>query len=89
MNKKRRAEIAAVVADLAGFPSIEGARDRLEDLQREEQEFYDNMPESFQNGDKGEKAQSAADKLQECVDKAQEIIDAFNELDTLLGEIEE
>lgn len=53
MNKSRRKAIQDVVAKL------ETLRDEVESLLNEEQDYYDNMPESFQNGDKGSAASDA------------------------------
>lgn len=53
MNKARRKAIREVVAKL------ESLRDEVESLLNEEQDYYDNMPESFQNGDKGQAASDA------------------------------
>lgn len=47
------------VADL-----IESAHGECEELGEELQEWYDNMPESFQSGDKGDQLQQAIDELQ-------------------------
>lgn len=47
MNKTRRKAIDDVVAKLQEL------RDEVESLRDEEQDYYDNMPESFQNGEKG------------------------------------
>lgn len=40
----------------------------LEGIRDEEQEAYDNMPESFQNGDKGEQSQAAIEALESAID---------------------
>lgn len=53
MNKARRKAIREVIAKL------ETLRDEVESLLNEEQDYYDNMPESFQNGDKGSAASDA------------------------------
>lgn len=53
MNKDRRKAIREVIAKL------ETLRDEVESLLNEEQDYYDNMPEAFQNGDKGLAASDA------------------------------
>lgn len=66
MNKTRRAEIEAAIAMIAaGREALEACRDA-------EQEYYDNMPESFQNGEKGDAAQSAIDALDEAIGNAED-----------------
>lgn len=67
MNDARRKEIARAQALVAEARSI------LTVCQDEEQDYYDNMPESFQNGEKGDQAQRAADTLQEWCDALEEI----------------
>lgn len=61
MNKERRKQIGEV------RDKLESAKAEIEDLQNEEQEYYDNMPEGFQNGEKGERTQAAIDALEEAV----------------------
>ncbi len=71
MNKDRRAAIAKLADEL------EGIRSQIEDLQNEEQEYYDNMPESFQSGDKGQAAEAAAEALSSAVDSVQDAISSL------------
>lgn len=86
MNKDRRKTIATIVedannvsADLAKLmeriASIKGA---AEAVMEEEQEYYDNMPESLQNGEKGQAAEEVISQIE----------DAINELDGLFGDFE-
>lgn len=61
MNKQRRdklTEIAGKISEL--ICELEAVRD-------DEQEAYDNMPESFQNGERGEKSQAAIDAMEEVI----------------------
>ena len=67
MNKKRRSEIARATA------LIEQAWLILETCRDEEQDYYDNMPESFQDGEKGEAAQTPIDALDEAVSSLEEM----------------
>lgn len=57
MNNERRKSISIAHALIVRAKSI------LEDAAAEEQEYFDNMPESFQYGEKGDAAQEAADNL--------------------------
>ena len=57
MNKIRRTEIDKIIARL------EELKAGVETLQEEEQEYYDNMPEAFQCGEKGEKAEEAISEI--------------------------
>jgi len=75
MNNIRRSQIAKLKSQL------EEVRDSISDLCNEEQEYYDNMPESIQESEKGDAAQAAADALQSACD---EIDSAVSELDTAI-----
>lgn len=72
MNKDRRASIQAVIDQL------EEARQELETLRDEEQEYFDNMPENLQGGEKGEMAQTAIDNLDEAISNIEAAIDSAN-----------
>jgi len=72
MNNQRRKEIQAVIDELAAL------RSRVEDLQNEEQESYDNMPEGLQQSERGEKAEQAASRLEDALTAFDEIEDALN-----------
>lgn len=69
MNKGRRKELDAVKEMLSTINGqIESAKELLEGIMGEEQDYHDNMPESVQQGSKGEKAQEAITALQEAID---------------------
>ncbi len=72
MNKERRKEINQIIAEL------EDLKSRIESVLEEEQEYLDNMPESFQDGEKGEKAQAAIDALEYAVQSIEETFDNLN-----------
>ncbi len=72
MNAERRKALEAVSAKL------EDAKSELETLREEEEGYYDNMPESLQSGEKGEKAQAAMDAMQEAVDSIESAVDNLN-----------
>lgn len=67
MNEDRRKTLAKLQ------DRVNEIRSELETVISEEQEYYDNMPESFQSGEKGEKAQAAISAME----------DAINELESL------
>lgn len=72
MNADRRKRISTLIS------TIEQALSEIETLRDEEQDVYDNMPESIQGGEKGERAQAAADALGE----------AANDLESVKGNLE-
>lgn len=50
---------------------------QIEEVRDEEQEAYDNMPESLQNGEKGELAQAAIDAMESAISD----IEGLSEID--------
>lgn len=84
MNAERRKKLEAIkerLTILMGEASSLG--DELAELRDEEQEYFDNMPEGLQGGDKGEKAQAAIDAMENVTGLLEDFagIDA-DELDT-------
>lgn len=74
MNKARRKEIARAIE------LIEAARDILESVKDDEQEAFDNMPESLQASERGEAMEGYIYTLEEAVealdtDELQEIVE--------------
>lgn len=69
MNNARRKEIEKITADL------EAIKERIEALQEEEQDAFDNLPESIQYGERGDKMQSAIDNLESAADYIQDCLD--------------
>ena len=109
MNKERRKAISDVLKDLAtqrgnideakGY--IEALKGRLEEIKDEEQEYLDNMPESFQQGEKGQRAEEAVSRLDDADTAAANVdgtlgdaieslqTDVIDLLEQALGEIDE
>ena len=77
MNKARRKQIDDIIKRIEDElgPMIESIKEDIETVRDEEQEVYDNMPESFQSGEKGELASAAIEALEEA-------LSPFDELDT-------
>lgn len=69
MNAARRKAIAESVV------LLEQAQEALDAAANEERDYYDSMPESIQGGEKGQKAEEAADALAEV---AQDLGDIIN-----------
>jgi len=104
MNKERRkalgevidavealkAKVSELVGPLNGLrEEIEGLKDLVSGPRDEEQEYYDGMPESIQNGDKGSTAQEAIDALDEVDGMVDEITEAIDALDNVDGKFDE
>lgn len=75
MNKQRRKEIEAVK------DRILECIDELESIRDDEQDAYDNLPESFQEGERGEQMQeyiylieAALDSLEDANSSLEEVI---------------
>ena len=66
MNAKRRNSIDSVINELIEkFEEIKAeAIDQLSEIRDEEQEAYDNLPESLQESEKGENMQNCIDALE-------------------------
>lgn len=73
MNNQRRKAISALVSQ------IEQLLSDVESIRDEEQEYFDNMPESLQGGEKGETSQAAIDSLES----------AYNDLESVRDQLEE
>lgn len=69
MNKARRKEIDSVIEVL------EKAKEQLEVIRDDEQDYFDNMPESFQYAEKGEAAEEAISNLDYAIDQIDEVIE--------------
>ena len=66
MNTKRRNAINLIINDLIDkFEEIKAeAIDQLSEIRDEEQEAYDNLPESLQDSERGENMQDCIDSLE-------------------------
>ena len=66
MNAKRRNSINSIINDLIDkFEEIKAeAIDQLSEIRDEEQEAYDNIPESLQESERGENMQNCIDALE-------------------------
>lgn len=66
MNKARRKRIQELKDKLLDLLTT------IEEIKDEEQEAYDNLPESFQDGDKGTKMTEAIDNLDSAFSSLEE-----------------
>lgn len=67
MNKDRRKaleELSSRLGEIVG---------ELESLRDEEQEYFDNMPESLQGGDRGSDAEQAIGSMETALDLLEEV----------------
>lgn len=68
MNKQRRARIAEAIA------KMEEAKSIVEECWDEESDYFDNMPESLKQGDKGSMAEEAVSNLENSVSNLESAI---------------
>ena len=74
MNKARRAELEKIVERIADLRVMaDEIKTDLEAIRDEEQDYFDNMPESLQGGEKGENAQTEIDAMEEAINALEEI----------------
>lgn len=69
MNAKRRKELEKVIE------LIEDAKNKLEALKDEEQEAFDNMPESLQYSEKGERMEEIISNLDDSLSDLESTIE--------------
>lgn len=74
MDDRRRKRLNTVIASLGTSLS------ELQSLQAEEQQAFDNMPESLQNGENAERIQENADNLDSAASDLELVIDTLNEI---------
>lgn len=74
MNNVRRKQLQEIQDELRGI------YERLDILCEEEQEAYDNMPESLQGSERGERAQDAIDAIEGVRDQVLEAADGIDEI---------
>lgn len=73
MNKARRSQIDELIEKLEAHAM------EINDLETDEQDAFDNLPEGFQDGDRGEAMQSAIDALAEAGSSIDEAVEYLKE----------
>jgi uncharacterized coiled-coil DUF342 family protein len=92
MNAERRKAITAAFTKMEelkdALETLKGQAEELvgelETIRDEEQDYFDNMPESFQQGDRGQSAESAIEYLETAIEAATAVQDFDAELDEAL-----
>lgn len=74
MNKKRRKEIENL------RESISETKAKLQDLLNEEQQAFDNMPESIQESERGEEMQEIIEYMEAAIDSLEEATESLTEI---------
>lgn len=73
MNAARRKAIDKL------YMQLEDLKAAIESLQEEEQEAFDNLPESLQDTERGEAMQEAVDNLEAAASSIEEAMDSLSE----------
>lgn len=75
MNKARRKTISELRERLDALKTAaDELESEIETIRDEEQEYFDNMPESLQGGDKGQAAEEAVSHLDTALEAIQEVV---------------
>lgn len=69
MNNTRRKSLRELIE------KTEGLKLEIEEIRTEEEEYYNNMPEAFQDGEKGDRAQTVIEYLDEAITAAGDVIE--------------
>lgn len=75
MNKARRKRISKILEQLEGL-SVE-----IEEVMNEEQEAYDNLPESIQYSERGENMEEYIFSLDDAMNYISDAISSLEEID--------
>lgn len=87
MNKARRKQIEKIITMLEhAKEKIEGIHEDVENVQSEEQEAFDNIPENMQGSERYEVAEAAVDALDSAEGGFDEATDAIESIIEYLTE---
>lgn len=88
MNKQRRKQIDQIITRIEALQGlIEEVNSDIETIKDEEQEALENLPESLQEGEKGQTMQSAIDSLEEAYGELEGL--DFDNIVTILNTAQE
>ena len=73
MNKARRRQMTDIADQLQEL------RDQIETVQAEEQAAFDNLPESLQEGERGQAMEMATEQMGTAMDSLEEALQALEE----------
>ena len=73
MNKIRRKNLQAII------DRLEELKGSLEDLQTEEEEYRDNIPENFQSGERYERTEEICESLSDAVSSLEDATSSIEE----------
>ncbi|HYN53559.1 MAG TPA: hypothetical protein VES38_02500 [Methylotenera sp.] len=73
MNKQTRKDLRTIINE------IEALKASLEEIRDCEQSSYDNLPESLQGSERGDKFQYSIDYIESSIDGLIDVVDSINE----------
>jgi hypothetical protein len=79
MNKAREKSLFKAIA--AFQEALSAAESDFETIRDEEQEYFDNMPESLQDSERGERASSYIEALEEVLSGISDLNDTISNLE--------
>lgn len=78
MNKAREKALFKAITALQ--EALSAGESDFETIRDEEQEYFDNMPESLQDSERGERANSFIEALEEVLNSISDLNDAISNL---------
>lgn len=73
MNKSRRKKLGEIIKQLEALSS------EIEEVKGDEDAAYENLPESMQDGEKGDKMMEAVANMDEAIDRIEDAVIALKE----------
>lgn len=84
MNNARRKEIEKIIKAL-GEIDFESQIEKVDSVRDEEQDAFDNMPESLQQGERGSTSEAAIEALEEAIEALEQARDSMQDAIDALG----
>lgn len=87
MNAIRRKKLAALIDAIEDIKSqLEDQQSTLEELNDEEQEYFDNIPENLQSSERYERAETSSSALNEAYEALCDLLDQFESVTSSIEE---
>jgi hypothetical protein len=83
MNRERRKQIADIIKQIEALADLNDLAQEIRDIAADEQEAFDNMPESLQQSERGQASEAAISALEEAADTLEQV-----SLDDVLASLE-
>lgn len=81
MNKTRRGQLDKLYNAIDNLKSqLENLREDLDTIKTEEEEYFENIPDSLKEGERAQTSETAIENMQEAYDQFDEVIDGLSEV---------